>query len=154
MNFLGRTDRSAAADSGRLSYDAENLRYTSAVFGSWSIAVDSIGIVGEYTNQDGPFLDDYFLIFVGKSRQEWWQASFYAEGREAFLLAFEKKFPGVNQLGLCGSTSFESRVVWPPRHHGKPLFVFSRPHRSSGPLGRVVSALDFKIECRLAEGLD
>ncbi|MCX6954518.1 MAG: hypothetical protein NTV51_20385 [Verrucomicrobia bacterium] len=154
MSLFGSADSSQSPDSGKLCCDAGQIHYSSATFGSWSVQFDSISIIGEYTNQNGPYLDDYFLIFVGESRQEWWEASFYADGRDPTLSALERTFPGVSQLGLCGSTSFESHVLWPPKHHGKPLFVFSKPQRPPGLLGRVMTALDATVEHRIADGLD
>lgn len=144
----------ADSNSGILTCENGTVRYSSRQFGSWSLPVSSIQVVGEFTNEDGPHIDDYFLVFLTSSRSEWWQASIYAEGRDDFLRALEKELPGLGAPGLSNSTSFKSRVLWPPAHQGKPLFTFSKPTRGSSFFGRVLTALDSKVEQRIAANLD
>jgi hypothetical protein len=137
-----------------LSCDAGQIHYLSATYGSWSIPLDSIRVVGEFTNSDGPYLDDYFLVFASDSRDKWWEASYYAEGRAAVLSTLEPKFSGLSQLGLSNSTSFNSRVLWPAKHHGKPLFVCSKVPRPDGLSKSIVASLDTLFDVRIAEGLN
>ena len=144
----------AESDSGTLTCENRVVRYSSKLCGSWSPPISSIQVVGEFTNEDGPHIDDYFLVFLTSSRSEWWQASIYAEGRDDFLRTLVKELPGLGAPGLSNSTSFQSRVLWPPAHQGKPLFTCSKPIRGSGFFGRVLTALDSKVAQRIAANLD
>lgn len=145
---------STKPDSGTLVCDGDVIRYSSRDFGSWSLPISSLQIIGEYTNENGPFLDDYFFVFLTESRSEWWEASFYAKGSDTFLATLRKNLTDLGSPELYGSTSFKSRILWPAKHSGKPLFVFSQRSHAPGVLCKVLKALDFKMEQRLVEGLD
>lgn len=153
------TDKKQAApdpnDSGRLLIECGFIRYSSSCYGTWEIPISEVRTIGEYTNEDGPGLDDYFLVFLTASRSEWREASFYTNDRDKFLALAAQYFPDIAPLGLVGSTTFNSRVLWPPRHHGKELFKFTKLPRQSGFVGWLKSFLTFgKIEQRIADGLD
>ena len=81
-------------------------------------------VFGEYTNQSGPFLDDYYFVFVVDS-QHAYGASFYSEGRERFLADLSKRLGVQLECGLLGSTDFASNVLWPPGLAGQPLYQFA-----------------------------
>ena len=93
-------------------------------------------ILGEYTNNDGPFLDDYFLVFVTRAGQSY-RASFYCEGRDEFVEAFGTNFGASIVFALVGSTDFASSVLWPSELAGKPLYEFA----DVPPQGKVGKAL-------------
>ena len=115
-------------DSGRIWLDDDVIRYRSATYGNWDLPLRNLRIVGENTNEDGPFADDWFLCFVS-GPDEWAAASFYAE----------PKFDIVRQLGqrlgsklipdLAGFATFASRILWPDELAGQPLFEFIPQHR-------------------------
>lgn len=84
---------------------------------------NEVAVFGEMTNENGPFADDYFFVFVTKSK-EWYEASFYAEGVDKFLVEFEKRMGLISQSSLANSTTFRSNVLWPERLTGKDLFEF------------------------------
>jgi hypothetical protein len=111
------------SDSGRILLDGDVIRYQSAIYGSWGLNLAAVRIIGEFTNQNGPFLDDYFVCFA-TGLGEWLEASFYAEGREEFLRALEGKLAVRLELGLCHSADFASRVLWPASLAGEPMFRF------------------------------
>ena len=48
---------------------------------NWELPVGAICVIGEMTNDHGPYVDDYFICFATDA-QTWYEASFYAEGRE------------------------------------------------------------------------
>src|SRR4051794_26017651 len=78
-------------DSGRIELDGDRIRYRSAVYGTWDLQVADVRIVGETTNQDGPGVDDYFLCFATGLRM-WYEASFYAAGRDELLSKLRARF--------------------------------------------------------------
>ena len=110
---------SAAIDNSPWIETVEGrLRYRGDVV-TWDIAIADIAVIGEYTNQNGPFSDDYFLAFIGRGSTEWYEASFYARGRDDALKGLASQL-GTNLVcELCNSTDFRSRVMWPPALAGR-----------------------------------
>ena len=115
-------------DSGRLAFVDDFLSYESATHGSWRLNASSIRLIGEFTNQSGPAMDDYFLVFLRSGENGWYDASFYCDGREDVWKALTARFRGLAQPGLCNSADFKSHVLWPTTHAAIPLFEF-RPMR-------------------------
>jgi len=95
--------------------------------GSWKLPFSEIAVIGECTNELGPFADDYFVCFVNRNGKGWLDCSFYAEGRDALLTCLESHFGTPFELGLSDSTSFKSRVMWPPSLRGEPMFEYLAP---------------------------
>lgn len=98
--------------SGVLECSDATLSYRSGV-GDWTIPISAIRLIAEYTNSDGPWIDDYFFVFLTAPEGGWHEASFYAKGREAALCALEKKIGTQLECGLCGSTEYRTRILWP-----------------------------------------
>ncbi len=124
-------------DSGQIELDGDVIRYTSTTYSDWTIAINDIRIIGEATNQNGPFADDYFLCFATGPKR-WYEASFYASGGEAVLIELGARLDTVLQLRLSSSTDFTSRILWPVEFAGKPMFEYQEVPRSisgEGPLG-------------------
>ena len=110
-------------DSGQIELDGDVVRYTSTTYSDWTILVDDIRIIGEATNQNGPFADDYFLCFA-TGPEMWYEASFYADGRETFLTALGARLGTTLQLSLTSSTNFASRILWPIEFADKSMFKY------------------------------
>ena len=111
-------------DSGHIRLDGDVIRYRSSTFGDWDLCVADIRIIGESTDQSGPVLDDYFFCFAS-GPEMWLEASFYAAGREEFLLALRDRLGSPLELDLQRSTDFNSRVLWPPSLAGEPMFQYT-----------------------------
>ena len=111
------------SESGRILLDGGIIRYRSAVYGDWDLLVSDVRVIGEATNQNGPFTDDYFFCFA-TGPEMWREASFYAEGRDEFLRALRATLGTPLEVGLCHSADFASRVLWPPSLAGEPMFRF------------------------------
>lgn len=101
--------------------------------GSWSIRFDEITAIGECTNELGPFADDYYICFVGLDGVRWLEGSFYAEGRDELLTCLAQHFGIPFDWQLIDSTTFRSRVMWPPALQDRPLFDYREPD----PVNRV-----------------
>jgi hypothetical protein len=109
-------------DSGNLLLDGDTLRYSLTSSG-FVLPLSEIRIIGECTNQNGPFADDYFLCFVTQP-SGWYEASFYASGCEEFLSALGARLGVPLQFTLMASTDFASRILWPATLAGRPLFDY------------------------------
>ncbi|HEY6968228.1 MAG TPA: hypothetical protein VJA94_03415 [Candidatus Angelobacter sp.] len=102
------------------------LEYSHAGAVCWSLPIESIVLIAEYTTNEGPYLDDYFLVFVTVEQGTFYFAtcSFYAKGRDDVLSTLHEQLASPFELELIGSTDWESRVVWPSRMAGKEYFTF------------------------------
>ena len=79
MNTETSTPTRKANESGILGFDGSSISYTSRYYGSFSLPLSEVAVVGEWTNQDGPGIDDWFLVVVPRSGGGWFEASMYAE---------------------------------------------------------------------------
>jgi hypothetical protein len=110
--------------SGYIQLDGDSIRYRSTAYGDWDLALSDVRLIGECTNQSGPFADDYFFCFATGPGM-WFEASFYADGIDEFLQAISAKLATSIDAGLCNSTDFASRVLWPLSLAGEPMFIYS-----------------------------
>jgi hypothetical protein len=117
-----------ANDSGRYQITGGVLSYRSEVYGSWELPVSEVSVIGEYTNEDGPFADDYFLVFLSRNESGWFEGSFYGEGRDEIVQELSSRLGSAISLELSHSTTFTSRILWPEQMTGEALFDF-RPKR-------------------------
>jgi hypothetical protein len=117
-------------DSGKFWLDDDVAHYESRTYDSWQARVADIRLIGEVTNQNGPFADDYFICLVTADDGCWLEASFYAKGRDEFLRKLGERLGQPLELQLCASADFASRILWPSRLLGQPMFKFTEvvPH--------------------------
>lgn len=118
-----RQTRSEYDSSGTLAVRDGQLIYESAALDSWRLPVADIRLIGEWTDESGPFADDYFLVFVTADGQ-FHQASFYAQGMLKALIALEGPLDRSLRTDLAGSTDLASRIVHPAELEGRPLYRF------------------------------
>jgi hypothetical protein len=114
-----------AADSGVLSFDGRIVSYTSQHYGSFSLPLAEVGVIGEFTTDNGPFIDDWFLVFVPRDGRDFFEASMDAEHSNEVRMQLAGALGGELSTNLVFSTDFRSRVLWPPALVGKPLYTFA-----------------------------
>ena len=113
-------------DSDCLCFDHSVFSDTSRYYGSFSLPVSEVAVIGEWTNQDGPGLDDWFLVAVPRGGGGWFEASMYARRADDVRTQFSAAVGESLQVGLAYSTDFASRIIWPPAFAERPLFTFRR----------------------------
>ena len=119
------TNKERSEQSGRIELNDGMIRYTSAFFGSWQLPASKVRVCGEYTTDNGPMIDDWFMVFVPDEGNGWYEASVYATGADLFLTGLAKVFGAESLYGeLFASTEFASRVIWPSHLRDMPLFEF------------------------------
>ena len=116
------TDRS----SGRLWLEDDTIHHQWSNDSRWDLPVARLKLLGEYTTDHGPFLDDYFFVFISDPESGWLEASFYAEGARTFLDQLGALLGAELSCELYASTDWESRVIWPTDMEGESLFEFTR----------------------------
>ncbi len=122
-------------ESGRIVVEGDWIVYTMTQDERWRVAVEEIRLVGEYTDDHGPVVDDYFFVFLTKDR--YFGASFYADGRDAMLAELGRRLQHDLCTGLCHSTSLASRVLWPANLEGHPVYNLVPEARSDSVWSRL-----------------
>lgn len=113
----------------RLSVSDAKLRCHHAVPDqAWSISIGDIVLIAEYTTDEGPQTDDYFLVFVTREQGELYYSNvtMYAAGINEALTELENILGCPLELTLPSSTSWNSRVVWPRDIAGSPYFRYEQ----------------------------
>jgi hypothetical protein len=108
---------------GTLELVDGSIRYRLDGSAGWELPIGTIRVIGEATNDHGPFLDDYFLCFATDANN-WYEASFYAEGRDEFLKSLASVLGSLLETELIGSTDYDSNVLWPPHLAGMKMFSY------------------------------
>ena len=135
------------AKSGKLEFRGDALWCDGGPTGSWRLPSSDVSVVGEYTNANGPWIDDYFLVFVRPDRM-CFEVSFHARGRDQALSDLGIALGGaVLRPGLCNSTEWRTRVLWPLQLADSPLWVLQR-EPPSGVWRRVLDVAG--LPCRTA----
>ena len=65
-------------DSGTLELASRELTYTAEGQERWRLRIDDLRLIAEYTNEDGPGLDDYFYVFAVGNPCMLYEAPMYA----------------------------------------------------------------------------
>ncbi len=113
-------------DSGVLWLRDGVLRYRSPEHGSWNLRLHDIAVIGEYKTDAGPYIDDWFMVFVHPVGHRWHESSVYAEGTDAALAELGRAVGADLKPGLDQATGFTSRVLWPVSLREAGLFKFSK----------------------------
>jgi hypothetical protein len=137
--------KTSPSDAGSVFIESGKLRFTSDDYGRWEVDLDDVVLLGEYTTQDGPMLEDHFFVVLSKRGEEFEipvTASGADEMRQAICLALD--FETMPKLTL--NTDFSSRIMAPRSFLDQPLYIFEterKPllHRifSSGRMKRRLS---------------
>ena len=86
------------------------------------IDANDILVIGEYTNTDGPWFDDWFMTFVTKDGN-WRSIPWYVDNRDELTQFLCAKFqPDLNLSFMLGSTDWDSVVRYPLKLKGQKLF--------------------------------
>jgi hypothetical protein len=93
---------------------------------TWRIQIAAILLIAEYTTNEGPFVDDYFVelwsLENGSTLKA--HATVYCTGRDAAFTEMAKQLDTALTFGLTGSIEWTSRIMWPPELAGHPYFEF------------------------------
>lgn len=99
-------------------------------------------MVAEYTTNEGPWADDYFLVFVesDNGKLSVVRASLYSDGTDEVLRDLGQCWAANIETRLHNSTEWKSRVLWPPELAGTEYFDFKKVehHTISGKLRKLV----------------
>jgi hypothetical protein len=86
------------------------------------IDLNDVVVIGEHTNSDGPYLDDWFLTFVLKDGQ-WQSISLYVDNIDQLTQHLtDNLHQDLNSCYLTGSTVWKSTIRYPGHLKGETLF--------------------------------
>lgn len=111
--------------SGTITIEGDRITWHNIdlVFATFNLA--EIIVIGEHTNSNGPWFDDWFIDFVTKNGK-WFSIPWYADNIDALTEILCDKFePDLNISYLTNSASWNSIVRYPSNLKGKPLFVLT-----------------------------
>jgi hypothetical protein len=109
-------------ESGQLEFADGVLSSRGGPGGLWCLRLSDIAVIGEYTNGNGPFADDYFVVFVRPDGSAF-EASVYAVGRNAALANLGRAMEVTLCPALVWSTDWRTNVLWPAALKGRLLFA-------------------------------
>ncbi len=112
-------------ESGSITLDGEVVRYFAPNDSEvWSLPLSRVKVIGDMTNDHGPFGDDWFMCFstgfIG-----WHEFPIYAAGFQKFAEDLTKHLGTNGWPALASSANYASNVIWPPELAGKPMFKFT-----------------------------
>ena len=88
------------------------------------LSLSDLAVVGESTDQNGPYVEDWHLCLGDRS--DWTEIPVSALGFETFLEELSLKLGFPPKLKLGNSADFKSRVMWPLTLADKPLFSYRK----------------------------
>jgi hypothetical protein len=110
-------------DSGVVSIIGDKILWHNEDIVFAAMNLSDIAITGEYTNDSGPWFDDWFITLVGKNG-EWINIPWYANGIDELTKVLSEKFEaGLNISSLANSAVWKSIVRFPESLKDKPLFI-------------------------------
>jgi hypothetical protein len=93
----------------------------------WTLKVEELVLVAEYTTNEGSWLDDWLFVFWTFEQGRLYSCNAAVEsGMEKSLADLSVLLGSLRVYGLVQSTEWASRVVWPPSIEGQPYFQFNR----------------------------
>lgn len=126
-------------DYGKLAIKGSLITFESDFYSSWIFKISDILIIGEFTNQDGPHLEDHFLLFINKTGNSF-EAPVNAKGFNSVWNHLADILNLPKGLYLQGETDFASQVLYPESIRGQPIFDYV-DKSSSSFFGRIFSVL-------------
>jgi hypothetical protein len=92
----------------------------------WRLKSENIALVAEYTTNEGPFGDDWFLVFAVANKIPYFMTCsvYYSNGRDEALDFLRTRF--AIEPKLTSSTECKSVVLWPKEIEGASLIEFSQ----------------------------
>lgn len=118
-----------------LQLEGDSIVCRSKYFGDWTLPLSDVLAIGEATADPDLAPEDWYFAFAtGDGR--WIDGPIYGAQIGEFLDSLRDRFQCDINLRLVGSTTFASRVIWPPNLVDRPMFTYV-PKKPGGWLGRI-----------------
>ena len=113
-----------------------------------NIVNNKLFVVGEYTTDNGPYGDDYFIVIVNN------EGDVYEYPFDSSDAAELLKFVGIKNnenLELCNSVEMNSNVIYPESLVGEKLF--SIEDKKQGIFSKILSFGSSQVEVSLSSAV-
>src|SRR5215470_5494446 len=85
----------------------------------WKESIAELTLVGEYTTNGGPWAEDYIFVFGFGRPPKFYEVPLRMVS--PILPSLSASLGSALVPGLCNSTDWRSRVLWPPDLEGHPF---------------------------------
>ncbi len=110
------------------------------------VDMEAVVVIGEYTNSDGPYFDDWFLTFVTKDGQ-WYSIPWYTDNIDEVTQYLTNRFhQNLSATHLANSTNWKSVIRYPLHLEGKALFTLTPSDNYKAPktfFDKILSSVGF-----------
>lgn len=111
--------------SGKVTIEGDKVIWHNEDLVFATFKLSDIVVIGEKTNSNGPWFDDWFLTFVAKDGN-WFDVPWYADNIDELTKVLCNKFQSdLNLSYLTNSTTWNSVVRHPLNLKGHNLFVLT-----------------------------
>jgi len=132
--------------SGKIRIDGDIIFWDYQDRNLLQLDSNNIIAIGEYTNSNGPYFDDWFLTFVTKDGQ-WQSIPWNADNMNELTQYLSNKFhQDLNSTNLANSTEWNSIIRYPSYLKDKPLFTLTPSDTYKAPkafLDKIISTVGF-----------
>jgi hypothetical protein len=109
-------------DSGTVTLEENWIIWHNTDLVFLQLDLNDVVVIGEYTNSNGPWFEDWFITFVTKDNK-WSSIPIYANNIKELLELLAFRFdPSLKDCRLANSTSWKSIVRYPMELEGIELF--------------------------------
>jgi hypothetical protein len=108
--------------TNKLTIQDDKVVYELDSQNSWTLDIEKIKFIGEYTTTAGSLADDWFFVFAD-TIDMWWQAPTTAVDHKQFWKQLGQKLNCEIAPGLFASTNWATNVIYPKSLDGQELFV-------------------------------
>lgn len=110
--------------SGRISINGDRAIYMRENKIKYEIYLPSVKVIGEFTTNADPYLDDWFLTIV--TTDYWAEVPMYADGMDEFREHLGNIINAKLTLELASSTRWKARIIYPESAKGMELYEFTK----------------------------
>lgn len=120
--------------SGIIEIEGDKVVWHNKNVACSTFKISDVLVIGEHTNSNGPWFDDWFIDFVTKDGQ-WHSIPWNAENIDELTNILCNDFIGdLNTSYLSNSTVWNSIVRFPARLKGQQLFILTPSKNYKAPL--------------------
>ena len=121
------------AEVGTVTHEDGHIEFRRGNDG-WRVRLDTLCVIGEFTDASGPWGDDFCMVFVEQGSGAWYVLPYDADGCADVVKAVAGRLNTQLATQFAKSTEFRSRVLWPEHLRDKPLLSDAA---ADGLLGRI-----------------
>ena len=111
----------AKNESGKTFIDNEKVIWEFNDQNIVEIPINQIKLIAEYTTENGPFMDDWFLV-IYNNQSEYFEISMYAEGIQEMMDELGELLEFKLFGRLVTSAEWVSNILYPIEFNGKELW--------------------------------